>query len=126
MPYQSAQKVLNSQKMKERSEDLHGSVPGPLCIYYSFQLKNFMKLPRVLASRTLILMCALGSLLFLWIALPSHDAVVVVLSYYISFCHVWLLSLSYLVFPKEKQKGRGSRGEVSWRGAAGKSRGREE
>ena len=40
----------------------------------------------------------------------SLNVVLFVLSYYILFCPVWLLSLSSLLFSKVRQKGSGSGG----------------
>ena len=38
------QAPVSSQRLKQQTQDLHGSVPGPLHMYYSFWLNNFMGL----------------------------------------------------------------------------------
>lgn len=54
---------MNSQRLKQLSQDLHGSAPSPLHIYYSFQF-TVMGLLIVRTSEFLILVPTLEDLSF--------------------------------------------------------------
>jgi hypothetical protein len=61
-------------------------------------------------------------LLFCWLVLSNFDMMVIVLSYYILFCYVLLLSLRSLLFSNEREKGSKSRWEERWGGTGGVER----
>lgn len=62
---QFSQVKVNSQRLKQQAQGLHGSARGPLHTYYSFKLSLIMGLLSVRTKGSLILVPFLRSLIFL-------------------------------------------------------------
>ena len=87
---------MNSQRLEHHAQGLHGPTSGPLCMYYGCQLVVFEGLLRVGAGAPLVYLAFLEHFPSCWVALSNFDMIVFASSYYILFCHVWLLSLRSL------------------------------
>ena len=93
-----------------------------LCIYMlSFSIRYFYEIPECV-NKWFLDPCAYswGSVPSVGLPCPATRWSVLLLSYYILFCHVWLLSLRSLFFSNERQKGSEHRGERMW-GGTGRS-----
>lgn len=109
--HQGSKPHVGSQRLNQRAQSLHGSVPDPLCIYYSFQFSGFYgTLECGKECVFLILMPSLGLFSCCWFSLSNFNVMLFVFSY-ILFCYVLLLSLRSLFSSSERQKGNGSRWE---------------
>lgn len=91
---------------KQQARGLPGPAPGPL---HKLQLGlHFCGTPDCEGSDP----CAHpGDSSSWWVVMSNSAGVVFASSYFILFCHVWLLSLRRWLFSNEKQKQSGSRGE---------------
>lgn len=69
---------MKLQRLRKHIQDLHGSTPGLLHLYYRFQLNNFMEL---LSVKILSLVPSLG--LFFTVSLLQFQCVDFILSFYI-------------------------------------------
>jgi hypothetical protein len=66
LPFKSTkQGGMSSQKLKQQSQSLNETVPGPLCIYYSYLLNIFVEHLPVKMSGSLTLFPALRTLFLL-------------------------------------------------------------
>lgn len=93
---------MDSQRMKQQAQGLHGSMPGPLCMYYSYWRSIFMEL--LSTSGSLTLACSMGS--FLPVVLPQTTSIQKLLLHLVLFRHVCLLFVGSLFFPHEGRRGR--------------------
>lgn len=71
---------MKLQRLRQHVQDLHGSAPGLLHLYYCFQPNNFMEL---LGVKILSLVPSLG--LFSLSLLSNSNVLIFSLSYYILF-----------------------------------------
>lgn len=112
--------MFDSQRLEQQAEALHGSAQGPLRICYDFQFR-FMGFPNVGMGGSLILVPSPG--LLYWVALSNFEVMVFVLSYYILFPYVLLLSLRSLFFLMKDRNGVDSNGRgkggALWSGGRG-------
>lgn len=56
---------MGSQRLQQQAQELHGSAPGPQHVCYSCLLGAFARLLTAGVGVSLILLCALGTLLLL-------------------------------------------------------------
>ena len=74
---------MDSQRLRQRAQDLHRSGPGPLCIYYGFQFSAFMEFLSVQMSGHMFPVLSLVLFSFCLFAMSKSDVSVFVLSYFI-------------------------------------------
>lgn len=88
---------MNTQRLKQQTQGLYGSIPGPLPIHCSYQLSTFVRL----------FPWKQVSLYFFWLLLELLSSCWVAISNFsmsnFASSYVWLLSAS-LVFPNKRQK----------------------
>lgn len=77
-------------------EGIHRSIPGPLCVYYSYWLSIFIRLLTMSRSGSLTFVAILGTLFFLLDFRVQLQYGSFTSSYYIQFCHVWLMTTKSL------------------------------
>lgn len=101
---QLSKAYMNAQTQKQQVQSLHGTLPGHLWSYYSFQLNIFCGTPEYLYEWVSDYCLLLGVFSFCLVALFGLDVMTFALSNYISFlpCLV-VISLIFLVDELKKK-----------------------
>ena len=83
---------MDSQRQKKQAQSQHGSTPGPLHIFYSFQFSIFMELPSVLTNVSLILVPSLETFFLLLghLVQDQCDGFCLILLYFILLYFVFI------------------------------------
>lgn len=111
----------NAQKLKQQTQSLQKSAPGPPLRYYSFHFCTFMGLLSVWMSESLIFVSSLGALSFVLVCLVQlqYDGfcfLLFITLYSLMFCCYLLEACSFLMRDRKglDPDGRGSREELGW------------
>jgi hypothetical protein len=112
---------MNAQRLKQHSQGLHQSVPGSPCLYYGFQFNILNGISKNVNKQVSGLFLPLDTFPSVCLVQLQYDSFFV-LSYYILFCHILLLSSLRKLFSTERQKGGEFRWERRW-GGTGRSGG---
>jgi len=88
---------MDSQRLKQESQGLHRMELDSLLLYYGYQFSDlfcFVLTLEYVNSAFLDSVPSLGHFFFCWFGWSKFDVTDFILSYYILFCHVCLLSIS--------------------------------